>query len=664
MHLPAYLNDDAVKGVILGDCTRLWLFIHLTEGEKMENELGLSNERAEREVLAYYESVAKGSGYERLLEKYDPVTAYARMVVETKYGDLCGKWEILACERHIRDIERAKTNGFPYCFDVTRAERIVKHFSFIPRVDISGETILLEPWQVFDYGSIFGWVRKDDGRRRFLSAFIENARGHAKTTIAAGIGLYIMTADALYPPGKPEFATFTMQPEIDIVAVDRFQGRKAREDMATMAQSAAAIAKRVDVKRSYIRHKTRGGEVVVYSKDTRNKDGGRPDLVICEEWHAHTTRELHDAAIQGRGKKPQCLDLMITTAGEDAENKPCYQDVKQYKLMLEGKIQQDDVFAMIREIDDGDDVHDARCWAKANAFFREGSAYGRHLFGVVASEYRDAYAANNFSKIRAFNIKRMDKWQTNAENKYMSGLMDRFRELEIPRDTFRAITRGVPGHYGYDLGETRDLTGVAWCGLLPDGRIAVSVTGFMPQNRASEHTRTDKVPYEEWAKEGYVLLTPGDVTDNQYVEDYIYTCETEDERVFYANGRRAVEIDQDGHNASEMANRMREHYNKEDIVVDIPQTCAMLNNATKRFREMVISGKIIAEYSPLFEWCLSNAVEVKNANGDIKLSKKYKDDTQRIDPVAALMNGLTRLLLKVENRIDVNTIIEERGFIL
>lgn len=631
--------------------------------EEKRNPSPLDEKMAE-EIWEYYRAVVEEAGYERFLADWDPVTAYARMAVNTRYAELCGIWELYACERHIRDMERIPEKDWVYCFDETRADRIIKHFGNIPRVDVSGQNITFEPWQIFDYGSIYGWVRKDDGRRRFQAAFIENARGHAKTTIAAGVGLYTMAGDALYPPGRPDLAVYSMQPEIDIVAVDKFQGRKAREDMATMALSSPILKKRLEVKRSYIRHRTRGGEVVVYSKDTKNKDGGRPDLVICEEWHAHPTRSLHDAAVQGRGKKAQCLDLMITTAGEDAENKPCYQDVKQYKMVLEGKIRQEDVFIMIREIGDEDNVHDPRCWAKANAFFRFGSEYGKYLFDIVASEYRDAYLANNFSKIRSFLIKRMDRWQVGAENKYMTGLMDRFKELEVSREEFREMTRGVFGHYGYDLGETRDLTGVGWCGLLPDGRIAVSVTGFMAQNRAEEHMHSDRVPYLEWAKEGYVLLTPGDVADNEYVEDYIYTCETENEELYHANGRRALEIDQDGHNASEMAKRMREHYNNEDMVVDIPQTCAMLNNATKRFREMVISGKLVAEYSPLFEWCLSNAVEVKNANGDIKLSKKYKDDTQRIDPVAALMNALTRLLLKVQNGIDVNAVIEERGYVI
>lgn len=596
--------------------------------------------------------------------KRDPVTQYAWEVTHGAYGKMCGKLERAACERHLRDMERAKKKDYPYVFDATRAERIVRHFANIPRLDVDGKCIELERWQVFDYGSIFGWVRKDDGRRRFKRAFIENPRGHAKTTIAAGIGLYFMVGDAIYPPGKVSEASFEMQPEIDIVAVDRFQGRKAREDMADMALHSPVILKRLDVKRSYIRHKTRGGEVVVFSKDKKNKDGGRPSLVIAEEWHAHEERTIHEAAVKGMGKKKQCLDLMITTAGEDAENKPCYQDHLQYIRVLMGEIKQEDVFVMIRTLDDEDDERDSRCWCKANAFFREKSEYGKALFETVQSEFEDAFAANNYAKIREWRIKRLDRWQTDAQNKYMTGLMEKFKALEIYPEEFAELTRGVEGYYGFDLADTRDLTGVGWCAELPDGRIAVSVKGFVAQHRAEEHRKTDRVPYIEWAEEGYVVLTPGAVTDNQYVEDFIYTCESETEGILYANGRKALEIDYDGHNANDMAIRMRDHYNSEDMLVEIPQTCAMLNLATKRFRELVISGKIVAEYSPLFEWCLSNAIEVKNSNGDIKLSKRYKDDTQRIDPVAGLMNALTRLIVKVDNRPKDADIIEERGFVL
>ena len=54
--------------------------------------------------------------------------------------------------------------------------------------------------------NIFGWVERETGKRKYDTALIENPRGHAKTTMAAGIGLYFMTGDALYPPGRPEEA--------------------------------------------------------------------------------------------------------------------------------------------------------------------------------------------------------------------------------------------------------------------------------------------------------------------------------------------------------------------------------------------------------------------------------------------------------------------------
>ena len=52
------------------------------------------------------------------------------------------------------------------------------------------------------------------------------------------------------------------------------------------------------------------------------------------------------------------------------------------------------------------------------------------------------------------------------------------------------------------------------------------------------------------------------------------------------------------------------------------------------------------EESPLALWCLQNAIEIQNNYGDIKLSKRHKDDTERIDPVAAAMNALARVLVK------------------
>lgn len=586
-----------------------------------------------------------------------PVTQYATDVVYGDLHDVCCKWEILACKRHLDDLNRIGNEDFPFVFDETRADRLFRHFAGIRRLDDPEKFINLENWQMFDDGAVFGWVHKDTGKRRFSKSYRRIARGHAKTTNAAAVGLYIMCGDALYPPGQPEMAKYESEPIVAVVAVDKEQGKNTSwGDIGKMGEANASIAKRLTIKKSYISHKTRGGAVRLYSKDTKNKSGDRPSAVIIEEWHEHTTPTVRNRATSGLGKKWQPLEYIITTAGVDAENKPCYADDIYYKRILSGEenVQNDDVFIMIREIDDDDDPHNENCWVKANPFFRTQSDYGETLKEQVRKEYREAYGQNDYAKIREFLIMRMNRWQVDSQNKYFSGCMEKFKKLMVSKEEFQTLTKKTRGHYGFDLGKTRDLSGVAYVTNLPDARIAVAVHGFMPQNRAKEHEHSDRVPYIDWAKDDFVTLTPGDVTDNRYVEQWIY--DSEQDRQW-----KLDEVDYDGHNAVDMAIRMTEIYG-EDKVVEIPQTCASLNQATKRFRELVLQGKIVAEYSPLLIWCLSNAIEVINNFGDIKLSKKHKDDTQRIDPVAAMINALARLIVKIDNKPDINEIIRKRGY--
>ena len=99
------------------------------------------------------------------------------------------------------------------------------------------------------------------------------------------------------------------------------------------------------------------------------------------------------------------------------------------------------------------------------------------------------------------------------------------RAAMIPLDEFAKLTDGKRCHVGYDLDKCLDLTGTGAVWALEDGRFAVQMQGFMPQNRAVLHEKTDRVEYISWAEGGYVTLTPGDVPDNSYVNNWI--CENE-----------------------------------------------------------------------------------------------------------------------------------------
>ncbi|WP_284646759.1 hypothetical protein [Paenibacillus silviterrae] len=78
--------------------------------------------------------------------------------------------EYLACERHLKDLQRQATADFPYVFDESRANRIFDWFEKCcrhVRGPFSGQLIELLPFQKFDLGCVFGWVHMDSGKRRF-----------------------------------------------------------------------------------------------------------------------------------------------------------------------------------------------------------------------------------------------------------------------------------------------------------------------------------------------------------------------------------------------------------------------------------------------------------------------------------------------------------------
>ena len=590
--------------------------------------------------------------------KHHPAAVYAKQVVYGKLRPMCCKYEILACQRFLDDLERQGTEDFPWVFDTTRADRILEWFGRCIQIrgPYAGQPVEPQPWQVFDQSNIYGWVHKDTGVRRFTRTYNKRARGNVKSTEVSCKCDYHMCADVIYPPYQPELAQFESAPEVECAAVDRGQARRVYDDAKAIARASPGIAKpgyrtRLIVMETRVTHKTRGGFMRALSKDTANKDSGAPSYFEVDEYHAHKTSEIYDLGLNSFGKRRQSLLDVITTAGDDAEHKPCKVEEDYCKRILADpsvRKTEERYFVMIREIDDEDNPHDKSCWVKANPVIRYPGEYGQTLRDEIEAEYTTAYGSGDAEKIRKFLTRRMCRWQSGSVNRYLSEQrLAAVKAAMIPREDFAALTDGLPCHCGYDLGKRIDLSGVGAVFDLPDGRIAIKMHGFMPENGAERHEHTDRVPYKAWAADGYCTLTPGDVTDNSYVYNWI--CDGERE-----HGWKVAEVDYDGHNATDLAIRICEDRNNNDFCVEIAQTCAGLNAATKGFRDMLMSGRLVLEESPLAYFCCANAIEITNNFGDIKLSKKHKDDSERIDPLAASLNALARLLVKRSAKPDLN----------
>ena len=587
-----------------------------------------------------------------------PTTRYAADVV---YGKIkANKWEKLACKRHLRDLERQGTEAFPFVFDESRADRIFQWFLLCRHVrgPFAGDPIELDDWQKFDLGCAFGWVHQDTGKRRFKTVYIRLGRGNTKSTLMSGVANYGMCADAMYPPGHPEFARYEMMPEVVCGAVDKEQAKRVWEDAQAMAWASPEILKRLDVRKTTIKHKTRGGEIKKLSKDTKNKDGGAPCIIIIDEYHAHATSLVKDVTSSGKGKRSQCLEFIITTAGEDAENSPCKKEDDIGKKILSGDIPNESYFVVIREIDDEDDPHDKSNWIKANPVFQNDNDYSKELYSTILDEYEIAFGSGDPSKIRQWTIKRVNRWQADAENKYMSGCMDKWKALAVPRKDFLELVRGRECWNGVDMSKRIDLTADGYVFDLDDGRFAVCAHGFMPENTATKHEHTDRVPYKQWAKDGWCSLTPGDVTDDKYIKNHIHEME-------FDEGWIIREICFDPFGARQFSNDMgpEEQGGEGYVVVEIPQRITHLSEATKFFRELVLQGRIVHDGSPLLTWCLSNAVEMVDTNQNIKISKKHKDDSQRVDLLSAVLNAMTRVIVHTKE-MPACPYGENRGIIM
>ena len=122
-------------------------------------------------------------------------TQYASDVVSGEI--VAGELTQLACQRHLDDLDR----DWQYEFDAARADRACRFIGLLPHIKgrLAGQTIRLEPWQIFIVSSIFGWIHRDTGLRRYRSAYIAVARKNAKSTLSSGIALYTCCAPTTNP---------------------------------------------------------------------------------------------------------------------------------------------------------------------------------------------------------------------------------------------------------------------------------------------------------------------------------------------------------------------------------------------------------------------------------------------------------------------------------
>ena len=568
----------------------------------------------------------------------DRVTSYARSVVAGQVEGV-GELHRLACQRHLRDLERQRTQAFPYYWDPKASEEVLEYAETLTVAEgAEPKPVKLIPSQIFDIGCTFGWKKAANGCRRFRRRYKSMARQNGKTFENGILGTYI-GGFAGYKHGK----LFT-------VATKKRQARLAWEEMAKFVNIDPDLGELFTVKdyKSTIVATETNCTIEALSREAGLDDGFRSIFSSIDELHQHKDNKIYKAIYNGTRSLPETLVSMITTRG-DQLNSFC-KEMDDYAVkVLRGLTTAEDLFVDIFCLDPGDNIWDERNWIKANPFLCRDPERMETL-------RQDAQTARDMggSELRDFLTKCLNMWVKNTDDQFIDP--DAWKACGSKRKLADIVAAGFRDCWvGLDLSSGGDLTTLALEFPLLNSRYYLYSHSFMPRGRLEEHVETDLAPYDLWEQQGLITVTGG---SSDFMNDYKFIVSHLAElRDRYGLNFLGIGID-----PSNAAGVLHDLEAFGCPVVKITQSARSLNDATVAIRLLTKSGQLeYDEENELLTWSMVNAAVVRNSFEEIKVDKKPGARYKRIDPVDATIDAHALMLISTggETPVDVSEGLDE-----
>ena len=541
----------------------------------------------------------------------DRVLDYARAVLD---GDLIAGPHVRdACARHLRDLNDGESRGLVFSPDIA-AEAI----AFFEEVlclnggEYEGKPFILGPWQAFVVGSLYGWLRRDEATgdlvRRFRVAYVETGKGSGKSPLAAGVGMYGLTADG------------EARAEIYAAATKKDQAMILFRDAVAMYQHSPELLKRLTASGVgenvwNLGYRATGSWFRPISADD-GQSGPRPHVALIDEVHEHKTAQVVEMMRAGTKSRRQALIFMITNSGA-GRNSPCgiYHD---YACeVAAGKRVDDSFFAYVCGLDEGDDpLQDESCWCKANPSLQLANLPGWRYLREQVTEARGMPAKEAI--VRRLNF---CQWTAAVSPWLSAAVWDPCRADFQPEQL-----RGRRAYGGLDLSSTTDLT--AFVLLVepqePGEPWSVLPWCWLPEEGLEDRCQRDRVDYAAWRRAGHLETTPGRAISKRHVLQRVaQICAQFDVQSIAADRWRLADFRQIAEDEGITLPTM----------LDFGQGFKDMSPALDQFETAVLNRTLRHNGHPVLTYCAANAVTDSDPAGNRKLSKIKA--TGRIDLVVA-----------------------------
>lgn len=535
---------------------------------------------------------------------------YAAAVIDGSV--LAGPWVRAAARRHLSDCEKSKAAKYKYVFDPAVGARVCRFIEQLQHTKgqwaAKKEYIKLQPWQCFLAVVLFGWLRKSTGKRRFRSVYWEIPRKNGKSLLAAAIGLYMLIADGEF--GAEVYSGATTEKQ----AWEVFRPAKLmieRSERIRAKLGVQAWAKSIIVPAN-------GSKFEAIIGDPG--DGASPSCAVIDEYHEHQSPNLHDTMETGMGAREQPLMLVITTAGYNIAG-PCHERHDEVKKVLEGVLENEELFGCIFGIDVLDDWADPKSLIKANP-----------NYGVsVDAEFllaQQRQAMQSPTQQNKFKTKHLNVWTS-----VLAGVMN-MHQWQLCSDTMLDESElvGCPSWVAVDLASKSDLCAAQRIYRRDShGKAHYYLFGkyWLPE-AAIEEPGPNHAHYTKWVKLGLLTQTDGATVDfEQITEEIIEDCKR-------VNPREAIF---DPFNAVQMMQALTA---KNILTVQFIQSPIHFAVPLDELLTAVKDGRLHHDGNDITSWCMSNMVARVGKKGMISPIKQKPH--QKIDGAIAAIMAISRAM--------------------
>lgn len=508
--------------------------------------------------------------------------------------------------------------------DTRTAERAVLFIENLKHCkgEWAGKNFNMMPWQQDIIEKLFGTLNPD-GTRQYRTCYIELPRKNGKSTLAAGVALYLLFADD------------EIGAQVYSAANERGQAALVFNDAAAMVRQAPALLKRSKIVDSQKRivYYSQNSFYSAISAEAYSKFGYDSHGVIYDELHAAPNRELWDVLVTSFGARRQPLLLCITTAGYD-RNSICWEQHDYACKVRDGIIDDPTFLPVIYAASDDADWQDEEVWFDCNPAL--GVFRNLEEMRTLAKKARETPALE-----MTFRRLYLNQWTSSVE-RWMP--MDKWDECDGKVDLW--ALKGKPCYAGLDLSATTDLTALALVFPVGDS-FDVMMHFWIPRDTMIEKERKDRVPYSLWTKQGYITATEGNVIDYKFVQ---HTLEE------YREIFDIKEIAFDRWGATKLSQDLTD---AGFTMVPFGQGFASMAAPTKELMNLVLSRKLRHGGNPVLRWNADNLVVNQDPAGNLKPDKAKS--TQRIDGMVSLIMGIDRAT-RHEGE-EEKSVYEDRGVV-